>query len=77
MSTESCGNCRFFRMIDMDKNSEFGKCARHAPMPVAVIASAFDSGETQQRFAVFPLVDYEMHWCGEYESRPVTPESTE
>ena len=80
MTPERCGNCRFARIDwldqgDGEKGSAFVFCCRRAPLPRRYTHDLIERdygerAEDKNANVVWPLVNADEDWCGEWEEGP-------
>jgi hypothetical protein len=71
LNQQQCSNCKFKIGVE---GQDLVECHRHAPTVVrgqaSQVTNTYFSFEIRQAAALWPLVDPETDWCGEYETDP-------
>lgn len=63
-----CGTCRFFFNKDQ-KGTHVGACRRNPPQVIVLYGADLAGNPTQQLQPVFPTMNTEHGWCGEFVAR--------
>ena len=64
---ECCGNCKFFHKNDI---ASIYECRRYPPIFSPSYAT-YNCINTNNQYLLFhfPIVDQDLHWCGEYKEK--------